>query len=155
MAEIDTSRQISVETCNMLYCSKPNCDHLEYSQSRDNWNVTIVQRHIAGTHNKNMCTSSSLSSAIKKGTMGGHWRPTKCRSKQTIAIIIPFRNREEHLCILLKNLIPILIKHRLEFKIFVAEQVQKNFNSLITSYFSFLQNFTAEYDVKIIESIVF
>jgi beta-1,4-galactosyltransferase 5 len=72
---------------------------------------------------KKRCNSFSLSSAIRKGITGGYWRPTRCQSKQKIAIVIPFRDREEHLCVLLKNLIPILILQQLEFKIFVVEQV--------------------------------
>lgn len=41
-----------------------------------------------------------------------------------VAILIPFRNRHEHLPILFKHLIPILQRQRLQFAFYVIEQVQ-------------------------------
>lgn len=53
---------------------------------------------------------------------GGWWVPLKCRSKQNVAIIIPFRNREQHLKLLLHHLHPILMRQNLHYRIFVIEQ---------------------------------
>lgn len=41
-----------------------------------------------------------------------------------VAILIPFRNRHEHLPILFQHLIPILQRQRLQFAFYVIEQVQ-------------------------------
>uniref|UniRef100_A0A0B7A0Q6 Beta-1,4-galactosyltransferase n=1 Tax=Arion vulgaris TaxID=1028688 RepID=A0A0B7A0Q6_9EUPU len=54
---------------------------------------------------------------------GGRYKPSDCVSRHRVAIIIPFRNREEHLMILLKNLIPMLSRQQLDYGIFVIEQV--------------------------------
>ncbi|XP_042202242.1 beta-1,4-galactosyltransferase 5-like, partial [Callorhinchus milii] len=53
---------------------------------------------------------------------GGFWRPSDCQPRWKVAILIPFRNRHEHLPILLRHLLPILHRQRLEFGIFVVEQ---------------------------------
>jgi hypothetical protein len=130
MSECDSdafNRQTVVETCNMFYCNKSKCDHVKCRQARESWNATNVETKSDGTLKTNKkCTSSSLYSVLQSGIAGGHWKPTKCPSKRKIAIIIPFRDREKHLCVLLKNLIPMLVVQQSEFRIFVAEQVQKH-----------------------------
>lgn len=80
---------------------------------------------------------------------GGHWKPKDCkprwkvcvlwfrRSKKghqdicmtsfvffsQVAILIPFRNRHEHLPILFQHLAPMLQRQRLQFAFYVIEQV--------------------------------
>ncbi|WAR07150.1 BRE4-like protein [Mya arenaria] len=54
--------------------------------------------------------------------INGKWKPASCNPVQHVAVIIPFRNREEHINILLKSIIPILVKQKVLFQIFVAEQ---------------------------------
>ncbi|XP_072182091.1 beta-1,4-galactosyltransferase 4-like [Diadema setosum] len=53
---------------------------------------------------------------------GGRWRPRYCRPQGKVAIVIPYRDRAEHLAILLRNLLQVLTLQNLEFGIFVAEQ---------------------------------
>ncbi|XP_011675760.2 beta-1,4-galactosyltransferase 6 isoform X1 [Strongylocentrotus purpuratus] len=53
---------------------------------------------------------------------GGRWRPTHCKPKWKVAIVIPYRDRIQHLAILLRNLHHLLMLQNLEFGIFVAEQ---------------------------------
>ncbi|XP_057290059.1 beta-1,4-N-acetylgalactosaminyltransferase bre-4-like [Hydractinia symbiolongicarpus] len=53
---------------------------------------------------------------------GGWWSPVDCHEKQQTAIVIPFRDREEHLAILLRQLHPILYRNNLHYRIFVIEQ---------------------------------
>lgn len=54
---------------------------------------------------------------------GGEWFPRSCVPRQRIAIIIPFRDREEHLRALLTALHPMLQRQQLHYTIFVVEQV--------------------------------
>ncbi|XP_015677415.2 beta-1,4-galactosyltransferase 6 [Protobothrops mucrosquamatus] len=54
---------------------------------------------------------------------GGHWKPKDCKPRWKVAILIPFRNRHEHLPIFFRHLIPVLQKQRLEFAFYVVEQV--------------------------------
>ncbi|XP_028742380.1 beta-1,4-galactosyltransferase 6 isoform X2 [Peromyscus leucopus] len=53
---------------------------------------------------------------------GGHWRPKDCKPRWKVAVLIPFRNRHEHLPIFFLHLIPMLQKQRLEFAFYVIEQ---------------------------------
>ncbi|XP_078735758.1 LOW QUALITY PROTEIN: beta-1,4-galactosyltransferase 6-like [Lampetra fluviatilis] len=53
---------------------------------------------------------------------GGHWKPSDCQPLWRVAILIPFRNRHEHLPILLRHLVPMLQRQRLEFAFYLIEQ---------------------------------
>uniref|UniRef100_A0A915EGE6 Beta-1,4-N-acetylgalactosaminyltransferase n=1 Tax=Ditylenchus dipsaci TaxID=166011 RepID=A0A915EGE6_9BILA len=53
---------------------------------------------------------------------GGRWKPSICRPRYKVAIIIPYRDRKSHLTRLLDFLIPILKKQLLDFRFIVTEQ---------------------------------
>lgn len=53
---------------------------------------------------------------------GGSYKPQNCISKHKVAIIIPFRNRHEHLGYWLYYLHPILIRQQLDYTVFVINQ---------------------------------
>ncbi|KAH9505558.1 Zinc finger protein containing five transmembrane domains [Bulinus truncatus] len=53
---------------------------------------------------------------------GGLFKPPDCTARHRVAIIIPYRNRPEHLRILLKNLHPILARQQLDYGIYVIDQ---------------------------------
>lgn len=55
---------------------------------------------------------------------GGWYRPNECNAKDRVAIIIPFRDREEHLPVLLKNLHPMLMRQQVNYGIFVVEETK-------------------------------
>ncbi|XGW05304.1 hypothetical protein V3C99_016014 [Haemonchus contortus] len=54
---------------------------------------------------------------------GGHYIPDGCKPMNRVAIIIPFRDRESHLHILLNNMHPFLTKQMLDYSIIVVEQI--------------------------------
>ncbi|XP_073456666.1 beta-1,4-galactosyltransferase 1-like [Aquarana catesbeiana] len=54
--------------------------------------------------------------------LGGHSKPENCTALQKIAIVIPFRNREQHLKIWLYNMHPFLQKQQADYAIYVVEQ---------------------------------
>lgn len=54
---------------------------------------------------------------------GGWYRPKECNAKDRVAIVVPYRDRETHLPILLKNLHPFLMKQQIEYGIFIIEQI--------------------------------
>lgn len=58
----------------------------------------------------------------------GFFRPKFCLPQHKVAIIIPYRDREQHLYILLKHLHGLLQRQLLFYKIFVIEQVSFNRN---------------------------
>uniref|UniRef100_S4RP30 Beta-1,4-galactosyltransferase n=1 Tax=Petromyzon marinus TaxID=7757 RepID=S4RP30_PETMA len=54
--------------------------------------------------------------------LGGRFRPKDCLSSQKVAIIIPFRHRDEHLKHWLYYLHPVLQRQRVEYGVYVLNQ---------------------------------
>ncbi|EYC36499.1 hypothetical protein Y032_0890g2885 [Ancylostoma ceylanicum] len=54
---------------------------------------------------------------------GGHYTPSNCIATDKLAVIIPFRDRDTHLRILLNNMHRFLTKQMLDYSIIVVEQV--------------------------------
>ncbi|WKX91042.1 hypothetical protein Q1695_009684 [Nippostrongylus brasiliensis] len=48
---------------------------------------------------------------------GGHGQPKECRSRHKVAIVVPYRDRESHLRIMLHNLHSFLTKQQLDYAI--------------------------------------
>ena len=74
---------------------------------------------------------------------GGAWSPPDCRARHKVAIIVPFRDRETHLRIFLSIMHPMLQRQRLNYRIFVVEQV--SFYNLYNIYMQLTEmalNFT-------------
>ncbi|KAM4611000.1 beta-1,4-galactosyltransferase 5 [Polymixia lowei] len=65
----------------------------------------------------------SLLEAEPSTAPGGYWKPKDCMPRWKVAILIPFRNRHEHLPILFRHLVPVLQKQRLQFAFYVIEQM--------------------------------
>ncbi|XP_078532642.1 beta-1,4-galactosyltransferase 1 [Lissotriton helveticus] len=53
---------------------------------------------------------------------GGRFTPKNCRALQKVALIIPFRNREEHLKYWLHYMHPILQRQQLDYGVYVINQ---------------------------------
>ncbi|XP_035793358.1 beta-N-acetyl-D-glucosaminide beta-1,4-N-acetylglucosaminyl-transferase-like [Anopheles albimanus] len=53
---------------------------------------------------------------------GGQYTPPDCTARNRVAIIVPYRDREHHLPIFLKNLHQFLMKQQLEYGIYIVEQ---------------------------------
>ncbi|XP_071480736.1 beta-1,4-galactosyltransferase 5-like [Diadema antillarum] len=86
---------------------------------------------------------------------GGHWKPARCTPRWKVAIIIPFRDRFAHLPIILKYLVPMLNRQRLEFGVFTINQAnQELFNRAMLMNVGFLEalNFT-DYDCFIFHDV--
>ena len=62
---------------------------------------------------------------------GGHFRPQNCTARQRVAIIIPYRQRENHLKVFLHNMHPMLQRQQADYTIFVIEQVGFKYNEEI------------------------
>ena len=73
--------------------------------------------------NRTFTNNESAEHELKGVHHGGHWSPTECSARQRIAIIIPFRDRQAHLEMLLKVLHPMLQRQLVDYTIFVIEQV--------------------------------
>lgn len=68
-------------------------------------------------------TEEEIIDAVGIMGVGGSWAPDDCTARHSVCIIIPYRDRKDHLWTLLYRLIPVLKRQQLDFKIFVVEQV--------------------------------
>ncbi len=57
-------------------------------------------------------------------TTGGHWSPKTCQARYRVAIIIPYRKREENLKLFLRHMHPFLSRQQLDYGLYIAEPVQ-------------------------------
>ena len=55
---------------------------------------------------------------------GGVGRPRGCTARHRVAVIVPYRDRRQHLNILLSHLHPMLQRQQLDYRIYVVEQVR-------------------------------
>lgn len=62
---------------------------------------------------------------------GGRFKPRQCVALQKVAIIIPFRKREEHLKYWLYYLHPILQRQQLDYGVYVINQVLSHMHRYI------------------------
>jgi hypothetical protein len=90
---------------------------------------------------------------------GGRWAPSNCRARHRVAVIIPYRDREENLNIFLFNMHPLLQRQELNYSIFVVEQtndVHFNKGILMNAAFKeiFLKNrFNLEFDCVVYHDV--
>lgn len=68
---------------------------------------------------------------------GGHYHPEECQARDRVAIIVPYRDRAEHLSTFLLNLHPLLQRQQLDYGMFVIEQGGKYLNMSYESYSHF------------------
>lgn len=74
-------------------------------------------------------------------TSGGSFKPSEFEPKYKIAIIVPFRNRENNLKVFLKNIHPFLVKQGLEYSIFLIEPIESvKFNRGLLLNIGFLES---------------
>ncbi|XP_062577051.1 beta-1,4-galactosyltransferase 4-like [Saccostrea cucullata] len=124
ITQANHDEQVTNKPCNPGICNDTECLNVNSPVGgRANKRTIIHTKNNRIHYDNDNCTSAVTSFAGENVIFGGHWKPTKYFSNRHVAIIIPFRDREEHLCILIKNLIPILIAQETEFRIFVIEQV--------------------------------
>jgi len=82
---------------------------------------------------------SNLISLFPSLKGGGRFSPN-CSPSWKVAVVIPYRNRWNHLNILLQNLIPVLMRQKIDFGIFVIEQEKGNiFNKGVLYNAGFLE----------------
>ena len=62
---------------------------------------------------------------LKFCEFSGHWSPKHCKARQKVAVLVPYRDRKDHLKIFLLNMHPFLQNQLLDYTIFVIEQVCK------------------------------
>ncbi|KAK2816105.1 hypothetical protein Q7C36_022376 [Tachysurus vachellii] len=80
-----------------------------------------------------------------RGVVEGQYEPEECKARQSVAVLIPHRNREKHLLYLLHHLHPFLQRQQLHYAIYVIHQAgEATFNRaklLNIGYLEALKNF--------------
>ncbi|XP_060600772.1 beta-1,4-N-acetylgalactosaminyltransferase bre-4-like [Ruditapes philippinarum] len=66
-------------------------------------------------------TWTNLEKTIKNVAPGGRYMPGGCTSQWKVAIIVPYRDRENHLKMFVKNMHPFLQQQQIYYGIFVIE----------------------------------
>uniref|UniRef100_A0A023FZA8 Beta-1,4-N-acetylgalactosaminyltransferase n=1 Tax=Amblyomma parvum TaxID=251391 RepID=A0A023FZA8_AMBPA len=80
--------------------------------------------------------------------MGGRFRPKNCTSRHRVAILIPYRDRAEHLKIFIYNIHRVLARQQVDYGVFVIEQGdQEKFNRAKLLNVGYLES-TALYDYQ-------
>ncbi|XP_056007185.1 beta-1,4-N-acetylgalactosaminyltransferase bre-4-like isoform X2 [Ostrea edulis] len=120
---------------DVAYCMSISCVILyiifTYVESNVESICLSIPSQLEGSIEPNLSISSyeEMSSKFKWLYTGGHYSPKYCIAIQNVAIIIPFRDREEHLRVLLNNLHPILYRQQIMYTVYVIEQADnKPFN---------------------------
>jgi hypothetical protein len=73
------------------------------------------------TWDKNRVTVD-LNFAEKRLKIGGKYKPSECKSRYKLAIVVPYRQRKNQLKIFLKYMHPFLQRQQLEYTMFIIEQ---------------------------------
>lgn len=72
---------------------------------------------------------------------GGRWRPTQCRERHRVAVIVPYRDRDQSLRLFLQHIHPFLQAQNLNYGIYVTEQSGDNeFNRGLARNVGFLES---------------
>jgi hypothetical protein len=70
---------------------------------------------------------STIQELVKKEqkdlALGGRWAPKTCQARYKVAIVIPYRDRDDNLKIFLNNIHPFLSKQQLEYGIYLVEPI--------------------------------
>lgn len=67
--------------------------------------------------------------------IGGSYSPPNCKAAHKVAIIIPYRDRPDHLRIFLYNLHPILSRQNIDYTIFIVEEVRTSYSYFYALFF--------------------
>ena len=72
---------------------------------------------------QNKVTWAQVEAENANNSLGGKYVPEKCRTKHKVAILIPYRDRDKELKILLHRLHSMLQRQKISYGIYVIEQV--------------------------------
>lgn len=106
-----TKAHLSLHRCQSRYSNHPVC--VLCSVGRMNMSEMVANAPSVG----------EMELTFTQLEAGGTWRPSSCLARQRVALIVPFRDREEHLRIFLYHMHRLLSRQQLDYRILVIEQV--------------------------------
>ncbi|XP_022822672.1 beta-1,4-N-acetylgalactosaminyltransferase bre-4-like [Spodoptera litura] len=79
--------------------------------------------------NKTDMDLATIEKKFPEVQFGGRYSPPNCTARHKVAIIVPFRDRQQHLAVFVNHMHPFLMKQQIEYGIFIVEQEgEKPFN---------------------------
>ncbi|CAH1779087.1 unnamed protein product, partial [Owenia fusiformis] len=102
-----------------------NTNTIKKGKSEESTFNCSIFRKLIGQQNIEFPSKITWEQIYKKNdnvTAGGQWSPTNCGAEDEIAIIIAYRDREEHLKQFLNYMHPFLQRQKLSYRIVVVEQ---------------------------------
>ena len=67
-------------------------------------------------------------SAFSRTQPGGYFKPVNCKVRDTVAVIVPYRDREEHLKTFLDYMHSFLQRQPIQYIIYVVEMVRTRYS---------------------------
>jgi len=102
--------------------------------------ISPLLKGVVPVETENIPTIGELELNLTDIQNGGYFRPSDCSPRHHVTIIVPFRDREEHLNIWLNHMHPFLQRQLLEYRIFVVEEVpHKVFNKAMMMNIGFIE----------------
>ncbi|CAB0029947.1 unnamed protein product [Trichogramma brassicae] len=98
--------------------------HLQFSESNNDSCEILVDNHSMMFRYADLGSiDAAEDSALRLGiSPGGRWRPTRCRARVDVAIVVPYRGRARQLITFLAYMHPFLQSQQLDYQIIVVEQ---------------------------------
>lgn len=86
---------------------------------------------------------------------GGLWRPSNCSARHRVALVVPYRDRDDHLRIFLHNIHAFLQRQQIDYGVYVVEQSPRgNFNRGMLFNIGFVESLRfADYDCFVFHDV--
>lgn len=108
-----------------------------------NWLVYFLLSFVVGPSRIEFSQSINLEDVRQNNLLvreGGRYIPSECTALQKVAVIIPFRDRDEHLKYWLYYLHPILQRQQLDYGVYVINQVRHCYCNIYKVFTKFKMN---------------
>lgn len=86
---------------------------------------------------------------------GGLWRPPNCSARHRVALVVPYRDRDDHLRIFLRNIHAFLQRQQIDYGVYVVEQSSGgSFNRGMLMNIGFIESLRfADYDCFVFHDV--
>ncbi|XP_048769557.1 beta-1,4-N-acetylgalactosaminyltransferase bre-4-like isoform X2 [Ostrea edulis] len=126
-----------------------NCSIWNSTELEPDTKCPIISPYLVGYRKPIISTAINWGDTLEKYQTvrcGGHFRPSNCKARQKVALLIPFRDRYAHLKIFMNHIHPFLMRQQLDYGIYLIDLDDKiMFNRGLLLNIGFLEA-SQEYD---------